>query len=163
MNRLKHGIIVLAAVLLVTVGRAEQEKAELGLYFSLDLVDGSRVIGVPSIKSISVQTSYAKMDIPLRRIAGIRIDDNHETASIDLRNGDKLTGVLTLEPLELDTIFGVISVRIDLINNIQKSMPHHLNVAAASRGAKATAPESASALNDGNRTEPGPSVVEGLR
>ncbi|MGI6599484.1 MAG: hypothetical protein ACOX3F_07295 [Kiritimatiellia bacterium] len=31
----------------------------------LDLVDGSRVIGVPAITSIPLQTSYASMDIPL--------------------------------------------------------------------------------------------------
>ena len=35
------------------------------LRLAMDLVDGSHIIGVPEIKSITVQTSYAKMDIPL--------------------------------------------------------------------------------------------------
>jgi hypothetical protein len=80
------------------------------LRLAIDLVDGSHIIGVPSITSVPIQTSYARMDIPLEKIASIEIGDDHETAAIDLQNGDKLQGVLDLKPLELETIFGEITV-----------------------------------------------------
>lgn len=57
------------------------------LRLTIDLVDGSHVTGVPRIKSIPVQTSYAKMDLPLKQIASINFHDDHERASIAMRNG----------------------------------------------------------------------------
>jgi hypothetical protein len=84
-----------------------QEKSQMHL--ALDLVDGSHVIGVPKIKSVPVQTSYAKMDIPLEEIASIKIENDRETASIELQNGDRLTGVLNLNSVQLQTIFGEVS------------------------------------------------------
>ena len=83
---------------------SEVELKAAPLRLAIDLVDGSRIIGVPKIKSIPVQTSYAKMDIPLEQITSIHIRDDHEMASIDLLNGDKLKGVLDLKPLELEKL-----------------------------------------------------------
>ncbi|MFC1461199.1 NPCBM/NEW2 domain-containing protein [Verrucomicrobiota bacterium] len=90
------------------------------LRLAIDLVDGSRVIGVPRIKSIPVQSSYAKMDIPLKQIVSIKFHDDHETASIDLQNGDKLKGVLEdLQPLALETIFGKVSIGIEHVQGFR--------------------------------------------
>jgi hypothetical protein len=89
------------------------------LRLAIDLVDGSHIIGVPSITSVPIQTSYARMDIPLEKIANIEIGDDHETAAIDLQNGDKLKGVLDLKPLELETIFGTVSVGIEHISSME--------------------------------------------
>ena len=80
------------------------------LHLAIDLVDGSRVMGTPKVKSIHLQTSYAEMDIPLKKITKIHIQDDHKTASIHLQNGDKIKGVLDLKALELKTIFGDVSV-----------------------------------------------------
>jgi hypothetical protein len=80
------------------------------LRLALDLVDGSHIIGVPSIKSVPFQTSYAKIDIPLEKIVSIKIKDDHETTSFELQNGDTLTGILNLKPMELETIFGRVSI-----------------------------------------------------
>jgi hypothetical protein len=88
------------------------------LRLAVDLVDGSHVIGVPRIKSIPVQTSYAKMDIPLTQIQSIKIEDDHEIASFELQNGDKLKGVLDLQPLELETIFGKVSIGIEHVQSL---------------------------------------------
>ena len=98
----------------------------LPLRLAIDLVDGSRIIGVPTIQSLPVQTSYAKMDIPLKQITSIHIQDDHERASIDLQNGDKFKGMLDLKPLELETIFGKIVVdlqHISLVSVIAGSRP----------------------------------------
>ena len=118
MNRLKHGIIVLTALLLTTAGWAEQDNAGQPLRLELDLADGSHIIGVPSITSVPVHTSYAKMDIPLEKIVSIEIKDDHETASFELQNGDRLKGVLSLNPIELETLFGKVSVGIEHIKRV---------------------------------------------
>ena len=98
---------------------SEVELKVAPLRLAIDLVDGSRIIGVPKIKSIPVQTSYAKMDIPLEQITSIHIRDDHEMASIDLLNGDKLKGVLDLKPLELETIFGEVSIGIEHVQGFR--------------------------------------------
>jgi len=98
---------------------SESELKVAPLRLALDLVDGSHIIGVPSIKSVPVQTSYAKMDIPLEKIVSIEITDDHETASFELQNGDKLRGVLNLKPMELETIFGHVSVDVQLVRSIR--------------------------------------------
>jgi hypothetical protein len=88
----------------------------------LNLLDGSRIIGVPSIESVPVQTSYAKMDVPLGQLINIKIGEDHETASLDLRNGDKLKGVINLEPISLETAFGRVSVGVEHIREIRVAM-----------------------------------------
>ena len=119
MNRLRFHILVLSMMTLIDVTWAGVEKTEPQLRLELDLVDGSRVIGTPSIESVPMQTAYAKMDVPLKEIRTIRIDADHETASVDLRNGDKLKGVVNLEPIKLETVFGKVSVGIEHIRNLR--------------------------------------------
>ncbi len=100
------------------IGVAEQPGKAAPLRLSVDLVDGSHIIGVPSIGSLRVQTDYAKMDIALEKIAIITMNDDGETASIELRNGDRLTGVPSLDVLKLATIFGDISVGAEHLTNL---------------------------------------------
>jgi hypothetical protein len=89
------------------------------LSLAIDLVDGSHIIGVPSIKTVSVQTQYATIDIPFKQILSMKIGDDHETVSFELQNGDKLTGVLNLEPMQLETIFGHVSVDVQHVRSIR--------------------------------------------
>ena len=89
------------------------------LRLAIDLVDGSHIIGVPSIKTVSIRTQYATIDIPFKQIRSMKIGDNHETASFELQNGDKLTGVLNLEPMQLETIFGHVSVDVQHVRSIR--------------------------------------------
>jgi len=81
----------------------------------LDLVDGSRLIGTPGIATVPVQTSYAKMDVPLMKIQSLKIGADHETVILDLSNGDTLTGVISLAPIKLETLFGPVSIGIEHI------------------------------------------------
>jgi len=81
-------------------------------------VDGSHVVGATSIESVPVETAYARINIPLRHILTIKTGDDHETAVIDLRNGDRLKGVLNLEPVILTTIFGQVSIDIELVKQL---------------------------------------------
>jgi len=110
--------VALSVMAVVGATLAGEDMPGPHLRLDLDLVDGSRIIGVSAIESVPVQTPYAKMDVPLTEILTMRIDADHETASLDLRNGDKLKGVVSLKPIELETVFGKVAIGIEHIRRI---------------------------------------------
>ena len=61
-------VFTFTVAVLASTTWAGEDKAEPQLRLALDLVDGSHIIGLPSIDSVPVQTSYAKMDIPLKQL-----------------------------------------------------------------------------------------------
>jgi hypothetical protein len=85
---------------------------------TIDLADGSRLIGVPRLKSIPIRTSYAWLDVPLDQIVRITVNKGPELAAFTLRNGDELTGVISLSPLRLETSLGRVSIRREDIRRI---------------------------------------------
>jgi hypothetical protein len=111
-------------------GSEDTNQVPSALRLELDLVDGSHVIGIPKIESVPVQTPYARMDIPLKQILSVRMDENHETASLDLVSGDRLKGVITLKPFEVTTLFGPVKIGIE-----------HLRVVRVAPGGGASLPE----------------------
>jgi hypothetical protein len=116
-------MMMFAATVLAGAAWAEDEKQEQGpLRLELNLVDGSRIIGVPGIETVPVETSYAKMDIPLKQIMTIRIGEDHETVSFDLQNGDKIKGVINLKPIKLTTVFGQVSIGTEHIKQLDVVM-----------------------------------------
>jgi hypothetical protein len=119
MKRFALYIAVFTATALAGTVWAGQDRTERQIRLELDLADGSHVVGTPEIESLPVQTSYAKMDIPLHQILAIKMGDDHETAAFDLRNGDKLKGVLTLSPVKLETVFGKVSIGIEHIKDLR--------------------------------------------
>ena len=64
---------------------------------TLYLVDGSRIIGVWNVKSVSAQTRYGRINIALEQIVSIEMEDDRETASFQLKGGDKLRGILDVQ------------------------------------------------------------------
>ena len=98
------GVLFGAAICLLSAQAAETNLAareSATLQLSMDLSDGSRVIGTPVIESVPVETSYAKMNVPLKQIQTLKIGEDHETVTLDLRNGDKLRGVITLSLIHI--------------------------------------------------------------
>ncbi len=100
---------------------AVRESATLQL--SVDLIDGSRVIGIPVIATVPVETSYAKMNVPLKQIRTLKIGEDHETATLDLQNGDKLKGVITLGPIKMQTVFGPVAIGTGLLQELRVLLP----------------------------------------
>ncbi len=111
--------ILIASMRLIGPARAEEEQPAPNPRLELEMVDGSRVIGVPVLESVSLQTSYARMEIALQHILAIKMAEDHETASIDLRNGDHLKGAVHLEAIELGTLFGKISVDLEHVSSMR--------------------------------------------
>ncbi len=121
MKILSVGIAVLFTFTLggcVCAGLDNTNKAPTPIRLEIALIDGSRIIGVPIIESASIQTPYAKINLPLDQVLTIKIEADHETASIDLRNGDKLKGAIQLEPVKLETLFGNVSIRVEQIKKV---------------------------------------------
>ena len=84
----------------------------------LDLADGSHILGEPGFTSISLRTPFDKIEIPLKHLRLIKPHEDHKTAFVHLRNGDRLTGVLEIEnPLKLKTLMGGVSVDLQHIKN----------------------------------------------
>ena len=118
MKRIAFCMVALTATALVSSAWAGKDKEEPQIRLELDLADGSRVIGTPNIETVPMQTSYAKMDVPLKEILAIKLGEDHETAIFDLRNGDKLKGVVSLGPIKLGTLFGKVSVGIEHVRQL---------------------------------------------
>ena len=118
MKRAAVFAILVAGAAIAGTAWAGKDRAIAPLRLQLDLADGSVIIGVPSIDSVRVQTSYAKMDIPLKQLVAVRIGDDHETAVIDLQNGDKLKGVIDLESVKLEALFGKVSIDVGNIRSL---------------------------------------------
>lgn len=97
---------------------ADQVKSDAGFHLAVDLWDGPHVIGTPTIRTVPVETSYAKINIPLERILYIRMNEKHEAASLELQNGDRIKGIINLEPIDLETVFGKVSIGIELIRTL---------------------------------------------
>jgi hypothetical protein len=96
-----------------------RDDAREPVQLELDLVDGSHIIGTAGLESVPLETSYAKMDVQLRQILAVSMGDDHETASLDLQNGDKLKGVITLEPIQLTTVFGNVAIPVQHIRELR--------------------------------------------
>lgn len=118
MTAIRYMLAVCAAVSLTSTVLGQDAQTDEAIRVALDLWNGSRIIGVPSVASVPLETDYAKMDIPLKQIAAIRIEAIHENASFDLQNGDKLKGMISLEQLTLLTVFGEVSVAMKHIRQI---------------------------------------------
>ncbi len=122
----KIGIAFLVALCLggsAWAGQDNTNPAPQELRLELNLIDGSRIIGVPMIESVPVQTSYAKMDIALKQVLTIALEDDHETASLALQNADKLKGVIKMEPIKLETVFGKVAIGVEHIRELRVVPP----------------------------------------
>jgi hypothetical protein len=93
----------------------------VSLRLVLGLVDGSRLIGVPQIASLPVQTAYAKLDVSLSNIVSVSIGTNREQALWKLSNGDQIKGALALKTLEIKAEYGKVAIGVEQIVKIETS------------------------------------------
>jgi hypothetical protein len=89
--------------------------------FSLELVDGSRLIGTMRLDVIPVQTaSMGRIQTPLRCIQQMRrAAEQDGPVELVLSNGDILVGTLDLPDFPVESIFGRAAVDVRLIRSLQ--------------------------------------------
>jgi hypothetical protein len=85
---------------------------------TIRLRDGSLLLGVTSIESISLRTSYATMKVPLKLIASIDLQETPEKIFLHMKNGDLHRGVTDLVEIPLQTLMGKVSVSLEHISLI---------------------------------------------
>jgi len=121
----KTVVVVLAVIALAGRTWADPDntsQTSQQLRLELDLSDGSHIIGVPVIASVSVQTPYATMKLPLKQVLALKMGEDHEAVTIDMRNGDKLKGVIHLEPISLETLFGNVAIGVEHIRALRVAL-----------------------------------------
>jgi hypothetical protein len=97
---------VLAVLGMCLTALSEPAATNQSLRLVLTLVDGSRVVGVPQIQSVPLQTEYARMDIPLLKVRKIAHEGTNEAVSIALANGDRVQGGCPIPSVEVGASFG---------------------------------------------------------
>src|SRR5690242_15984372 len=56
------------------------------LQITVQLRDGSRFVGVPSITALPMRTSFAKVQLPLKDVERVEFADDQETATVTCAN-----------------------------------------------------------------------------
>jgi hypothetical protein len=113
---MKRWTIMVILGLLASTAWGEQQPTPLRLV--CDIVDGSKVIGVPNLESLPLRTSYAAMDIPLDRIRQITVGNDTKTVLLTTRNGDRLKGTLGEVSITLTTVFGKVTLEPKHLKNV---------------------------------------------
>jgi hypothetical protein len=91
------------------------------LRVTLDLSDGSRVLGQPLATSLVVRTSYATLAVPLALVQRIEFAAGGETASFFLASGDRISGVHDATALVLTCVWGKTTVGMQHIRRLHVS------------------------------------------
>ena len=94
------------------------EVQDQATHFNVNLTDGSRIIAASALETIPLETSFAKLEIPIADIQKIRFDADGPAARFKLQNDDRLTGSLPTESFQFQTIFGEVAIRPEHLQNI---------------------------------------------
>ncbi len=110
MHRFMLCTALFAASALVAVAVDDAPPKDTSLRLELDLVDGSRVIGTPAIKSVRLVSAIGKLEVPIGTLRSVQFKPDRETVTVRLVNNDQFSGVLELSVIQLQTIFGSVIV-----------------------------------------------------
>jgi hypothetical protein len=115
------GCLLLGCVMSRNAGEVA-EHDDLNMTLEIGLVDGSRIVGAPKFQAIPLETYYARALIPLAKIKSIQMNKDHVTASLLLRDGEKQEGIIGLDQIKLETIFGTIQIGREHVQKIEIRM-----------------------------------------
>lgn len=119
MNQTRTALMTM--LLAAAVGATAAETADSSppdVRLAIDLRDGSRLVGTPAASGLLLVTPYARLDIPFAHIRTASFDTAKETATVELRNGDSLSGVADVKAFSLDTSFGPATVDLALVRGL---------------------------------------------
>lgn len=85
---------------------------------TLDLTDGSRLIGTPLAKTLALKLDFATLELPLDKIRQCEIRRKEENVVVKFQNGDQTTGMLTANKFPMETVLGSLTPTFDLIDRI---------------------------------------------
>jgi hypothetical protein len=88
------------------------------LKLAVDLCDGSRIVGLPSVDNIGLKTEFADINLPIKLIDRIEFIEGGKNQRVILKNGDKLMGSVQSKGLELQALWGKCFIEIGHISGI---------------------------------------------
>ena len=106
-----------------TVGKSEPPDTPV----SVELVDGSRIVGTSPSSPLSVRLPYGEVKVPLRDLYRVDSDqgdsdrgaDQAASHRVELRNGDVMTGQLQSGPFTIDALFGKVTLPWKHVSSIE--------------------------------------------
>jgi len=102
-----------------TVVRPEQANKETATRLVVELTDGSRVAGTATLQTVAIRSqAYGEAQVRLKSIESIDFEDDRQTVEIPLRNGDRITGVMELDAVRLETLFGKVAIPVEHVVRI---------------------------------------------
>lgn len=118
-------LVLVAAGLLALDPRpaegARDRRGEVALEVELtvELSDGSRIVGRPVRDTLGVTTSYGELSLPLGEIRSLNLRDAGARVTLEMRNGDRLDGAVDAAHLELDTLLGRLMLPLSEVDAVQ--------------------------------------------
>ena len=121
--KIQHLLLVLLSSFGLACPTAHARNADTNetMCVTLNLSDGSRLLGAPSFKEVSVQSSFGAMQIPLQKIRSVTFSADHKSIELALGNGDRLTGSSSAESFKIKTLFGAVSIPAAIIKTMSVS------------------------------------------
>jgi hypothetical protein len=92
---------------------------EAGFRLRVELVDGSRVVGTTSNTALTIDLGFEKLTIPLERIRRAQRSGEGDAVRIELNNRDVLSGKLIPEPLQMEAIFGKVTLEMAHVDALE--------------------------------------------
>ncbi|MBT7067007.1 MAG: hypothetical protein HN919_11935 [Verrucomicrobia bacterium] len=84
----------------------------------VETVDGSRFVGSVDITSLRLMSSVGAVDLPLTQLHELTVASDHTTATVRMREGDRLTGLLTLRELTITENWGTVRIGMQKLRNL---------------------------------------------
>jgi len=88
---------------------------------TVDLTDGSHLIGTPSVQKFRFTTDYADLELPVARLSTMELGGTNGVTRVTMRDGDTLNGRVAAKDISLKTIFGPVSIPIAMVSDIHIS------------------------------------------
>lgn len=85
------------------------------------LIDGSRVVGTPEKDVVALEAPFTKLNLPFSSIRELEFKPKENTVVCSLRNGDRVTGTVAAQEWRIETLFGRVVVRSDLLATMSVS------------------------------------------
>jgi len=127
-----------AVVMMLFIGvsptwAGETNPASPPLQLSVNLIDGSRIVGTPSTNAVRFVSSLGEFSVPFERMKQLTIGSDHETVALDLSNGDHLTGVVTPDPLLLTATWGKVRIGMEVVHGIRVIVNREFSLSAEAK------------------------------
>ena len=102
-----HHVSGLALVLAAALVHGEEQTTRP---FALELIDGSRLMCAIKAKKLPLKTEYALVQLPMEKVNLIELDHAVSNAVVQMKNGDRIRGILGPDSHEIETAIGPLSI-----------------------------------------------------